>query len=149
MRGQLPGTPSPVYSGLNVWTGCYPGFDSLTSPKRAFTVGIGLTSTWYSRYGSDDARAIRSVQAIVAAANLIYERQLNIVVQLGAISIQTTTGNVGWDTHGCASYSPAYIYEQMASLKEWARVSSGSSPSDQVGQPLFTPRGLTRLLIAT
>ncbi|CAK0868901.1 unnamed protein product [Prorocentrum cordatum] len=82
-------------SAIDQWTGCYPGEETM----RTFKFGAVITSNvWINENFQTDLEAEDWIHAMVENANMAYEPQLNINLQLGSLYIQKThDGAPGWD----------------------------------------------------
>eukprot|EP00959_Pyramimonas_sp_CCMP1952_P031675 664661-Pyramimonas_sp.AAC.1 len=87
---------------------------------RTFKFGAIITSNvWASENFQSELEAEDWVNAIVANANMAYEPQLNIHLQLGELVIQQShTGAPSWDQSASCEMD---INSQLWKLVEWTR----------------------------
>ena len=99
---------------IDQWTNCYPGEETM----RTFRFGAIITSNVWAREGfQTDVEAEDWVHAMVANANMAYEPQLNIHLQIGSLVIQQTYDGVeGWDQ---GPSCPMTMVDQLWQLVFW------------------------------
>uniref|UniRef100_A0A7S3PQQ6 Peptidase M12B domain-containing protein n=1 Tax=Aplanochytrium stocchinoi TaxID=215587 RepID=A0A7S3PQQ6_9STRA len=97
------------------WTNCYPG----DSEPNQFRIGVFVGSKLATRLGDDDAVEIW-VEGIVAMANIIYARQLNIYLVVDDITIANRLGTDSWDNPICN----LSISQQFDAFNEQSRPSA-------------------------
>ncbi|CAK0839376.1 unnamed protein product [Prorocentrum cordatum] len=111
---------------IDQWTNCYPGEETM----RTFKFGAVITSNvWRDENFQTDQEAEDWVHAMVANANMAYEPQLNIHLQMGSLVIQQThDGAPSWDQ---GSTCPKSINDQLWALVAWE--SSAANPDSTMG----------------
>jgi len=111
---------------IDQWTNCYPGEETM----RTFKFGAVITSNvWRDENFQTDQEAEDWVHAMVANANMAYEPQLNIHLQMGSLVVQQThDGAPSWDQ---GSTCPMTINDQLWALVAWE--SSAANPDSTMG----------------
>ncbi|CAK0832256.1 unnamed protein product, partial [Prorocentrum cordatum] len=111
---------------IDQWTNCYPGEETM----RTFKFGAVITSNvWRDENFQTDQEAEDWVHAMVANANMAYEPQLNIHLQMGSLVVQQThDGAPSWDQ---GSTCPMTINDQLWALVAWEN--SAANPDSTMG----------------
>ena len=92
------------------WDDCYTG----QSKTHVLKIGVGVTSGLYqSEFSEDLTSTIAWLASIVARSNVIYRRQMNIVIQVADLIVVNPSSTLPpWNNAGCSMT----IYEQLAAV---------------------------------
>ena len=95
---------------IQEWDNCYTG----QSKTHVLSIGVGVTSGLYqSEFSEDLATATAWVASIVARSNVVFKRQMNIVIQVGDLIVVDPSSTLPpWNNAGCSMT----IYEQLAAI---------------------------------
>jgi hypothetical protein len=94
--------------------------------KRSVKMGFAFTEKMYKKVGGTDALAEFWLADALAKVNMLYETQLNIVLNVGALYF--SKGDQTWDNAGCNAlwnYEEQYpdIDEQLKLFRAWTKPS--------------------------
>jgi len=130
------------------WTNCYDG----ESTTHTFSIGVVIASGLFERkFSNDHEAATKWINAVVTEANVIYEPQLNIILQVGDVVIQQgSAGAPSWDNPICTQS----LSSQLGQLRNWQQPSKQGLWhlfDDCFGAPFgpgFGTVGLATMLVA-
>lgn len=98
---------------LEQWTDCY----SQDYIERSLTIGVAIGSKLFSELGADPNEVFEWMKSQIAKANVVYEQQLNIRLQLGhLVYVGSYQGYPEWDQ---GPSCPLTIQEQLTGFSEW------------------------------
>ena len=76
------------------WDGCYKN----DHKRRVLSIGVAMGSKLFSKFSSNEARALTWLSSMVAEAILVYEAQMNIELHIGTVYISQSNKRPAWDT---------------------------------------------------
>jgi len=128
--------PIPRKLNLARWTDCFDGDESV----HTFSIGIAVDNGLYKRLGNDEDTVATYVSSIIAEANLIYEAQVGIRLQVADVVLMKTAGtSIAWNTCGSS------MNDLLGNFGDWARYSASSQGVWHLLTDCYPPPGVVGL----